>query len=100
MPFCPPPFLTESQSNVRRARLPVTITDRLAACTRTTITMRSSSGTTRKRAISDPDASDVRGSDKKKAKNTVVDCGHPTLRAQPHWHNRLVSSLFWHWQMI
>jgi hypothetical protein len=58
------------------------------SCTRTTITMCSSSmGTARKRALSDPEVSDVGESDRKKAKYTGVDYGHPTvtsLRQRQH----------------
>lgn len=58
--------------------------------TRTTITMNSSSGTARKRALSDPEDSEC---DRKKTNYTGVDYGHPTLMAQPHWPIGLVYSL-------
>ena len=62
-------------------------------CTCTTITMSSSLGSTRKRALSDPDVSDVHESDTKKTKSTDVDYGQPSSMAQPHWPIRSVSSL-------
>ena len=82
------------QWRVMCARESVTVTSTdLAACTRTTITMRPSSGSARKRALSDPEVPDVRESDRKKAKNTYVDPGHPILMAQHHGPIRSVSSL-------